>query len=288
MKKYFGLLFLVAFGLVSCTGDDAPTGPTFDEQLKKDIAAVDLYLDSKGIKAQTDPDNYGVKYIVNVEGTGIKPASPADSVVVNYTLKLLPSESQVEKSTAPVKFLLGNLIPGWQIGLPLIKSGSKATLYIPSGWGYGPLASGSIPGNSNLIFEIELIRVSPQLTRDTIAISSYLDLKNITNALKDPSGLRYVITQAGTGANPTSTSTISFKYVGKRMSSESIFDQSNVAVSYELSKLIKGFQIAMPLLQVGTKATLYIPSTLGYGLRGSNSVPSNANLIFDVELVSTN
>jgi FKBP-type peptidyl-prolyl cis-trans isomerase FkpA len=285
MKKSFGLLSIVVFLCISCLKQDDP-GPTFEDQLKKDIASIDSYLLSKNIVAQVDPDNYGVKYVVTTDGAGIRPTTIADSITVNYTLKLLPSESQIERSSAPTKFLLGNLIAGWQIGLPLIKEGSKATFYIPSGWGYGGVQSGSIPANSNLIYDIELVKVSPQIKRDTMAIDAYLDSKKITTAIKDPSGLRYVITALGTGAKPVATSTITFSYEGKFLSTESIFDKSTSPVTSELSKLIKGFQIGMPLLPVGTKATLYIPSVLGYGLRGSNSIPGNANLIFDVELVS--
>jgi FKBP-type peptidyl-prolyl cis-trans isomerase FkpA len=55
---------------------------------------------------------------------------------------------------------LGQLIVGWQKGLPLISSGGKITLYIPPSLGYGSAAAGSIPANSILIFDIELISVS--------------------------------------------------------------------------------------------------------------------------------
>jgi FKBP-type peptidyl-prolyl cis-trans isomerase FkpA len=287
MKKNVGLLLTLVFLLGSCLKQDA-LGPSPEEQLKNDLVIIDQYLASKSIVAQTDPDNYGVKYVVNVEGTGVKPTSSSDSVTVNYTLKLLPSESQIEKSSSPTKFLLANLIPGWQIGLPLIKEGSKSTFYIPSGWGYGSVQSGAIPANSNLIYEIELVKVVSQLKKDTIAINTYLDAKGVNNVIKDPSGLRYVITILGTGAKPVAASTITFSYTGKFLSNETTFDQSSSAVSSLLSRLIKGFRIAMPLLPVGTKATLYIPSVLGYGpfTDSSGKIPGNSNLIFDIELVS--
>jgi FKBP-type peptidyl-prolyl cis-trans isomerase FkpA len=285
MKKNVGLLLTLVFLLSSCLKQDA-LGPTPEEQLKNDLVIIDQYLASKSIVAQTDPDNYGVKYVVNVEGTGIKPTSSSDSVTVNYTLKLLPSEAQIEKSSSPTKFLLANLILGWQIGLPLIKEGSKATFYIPSGWGYGSVQSGSIPANSNLIYEIELVKVVSQLKKDTIAINTYLDAKGVSNVIKDPSGLRYVITTPGTGQKPVASSTVTFSYVGKILSTEKIFDQSSSPTTFLLSDLIKGFKIAMPLLPTGTKATLYVPSALGYGPKTNGSIPGNSNLIFDIELVS--
>jgi FKBP-type peptidyl-prolyl cis-trans isomerase len=292
MENSIGLLFIVALlGLSSCLNSEPNLGPSFADQLKKDSVIISDYLSSKGLIALTDPDKYGVRYIVNTVGGGIKPTAfpSADSVTVNYTLKLLPSETQIEKSSAPTKFLLANLINGWQIGLPLIREGSKATFYVPSGWGYGSAQNGSIPANSNLIFDIELVKVSPQITRDTVAIDSYLKAKDIKSVIKDASGIRYVITTPGTGAKPIATSTVNIKYVGKVINSEVIFDQSSVSVAVDLATVkIKGFQLGMTLLQVGSKATFYIPSTLGYGLKGSGSIGSNANLIFDVELISIN
>jgi hypothetical protein len=205
MKYLVFLLLATVVGLSGCS-TDTPKSVTFEEQLAKDRAAIDSYLVSKGIAGLTDPDDYGVKYVVNVDGTGIKPLGASDSVTVNYTVRLLPAETEVEKSTAPVRFLLGNLIPGWQIGLPLIKEGSKANFYVPSGWAYGSAQQGTIPPNSNLIFEIELLKVFPQLRKDTLAINDYLVVKEIKNVLKGPEGLKYIITSLGTGVKPVSTS----------------------------------------------------------------------------------
>jgi FKBP-type peptidyl-prolyl cis-trans isomerase len=64
------------------------------------------------------------------------------------------------------------------------------------------------------------------------------------------------------------------------------FDKSTGPVTFRLTSLIKGWQIGFPLLRVGSKATLYVPSVLAYGRRGyPPRIPENANLIFDVELI---
>lgn len=287
MSRIVVLLLVAVVGLSGCS-IDTPKPVTFVDQLAKDRAVIDAYLLGKGIAALTDPDDYGVRYVISVEGSGIKPSNTADSVTVNYTLRLLPSETEVEKSSGPTRFLLGDLIAGWQIGLPLINQGSKATFYVPSGWGYGGTQRNSIPPNSNLIFDVELLKVFPQLRKDTLAINDYLVVKDIKNVLKGPEGLKYVITKQGTGAIPVSTSTVSFTYTGTVMSINNplIFDRQSNPVTYALTGLIKGLRLGMPLLQVGSKATFYIPSTLGYGLRGNGSIPSNANLIFEIELTA--
>ncbi|HBK88887.1 MAG: FKBP-type peptidyl-prolyl cis-trans isomerase [Cyclobacteriaceae bacterium] len=129
-----------------------------------------------------------------------------------------------------------------------------------------------------------------QLAKDVATIDKYLADNNITNAIKDASGLRYVITTpAPAGAKiPTLANGISVKYVGKLMSTGVAFDSHpTTAVNFgTLAGLIKGWQIGFTQFGKGTVATLYIPSGLGYGTVGSPpAIPANANLIFDVTLV---
>ena len=57
----------------------------------------------------------------------------------------------------------GRVIKGWDLGLQGMRVGGKRRLWVPAALGYGERAVGSIPPNSNLIFEIELLEV---LTRD--------------------------------------------------------------------------------------------------------------------------
>jgi len=283
------LIFFIGAAFLSGCSLDSPSGPTFDEQLKKDKEIINTYIVSKGVNAPTDPDGYGVRYSFTSIGTGIAP-TPDDSIKVNYTLKLLPSETQIEKTTTPYQSLLAKTIAGWQIGLPLIKEGSKANLYIPSGWAYGPAAYGSIPANSNLIFEIELIKVISQLQKDTVLINSYLAAKSITT-LRDPSGLRYQTTLLGTGATPTDDNTVSFKYTGKLINGAeegSTFETSTTPIKLKLANLIKGLKVGMKFMKVGGKTTFYIPSTLAYGYLGTSDgkIPARANLIFEIELTA--
>jgi FKBP-type peptidyl-prolyl cis-trans isomerase len=73
-------------------------------------------------------------------------------------------------------------------------------------------------------------------------------------------------------------------YKGMLMSDGTVFEQG--PLEYPLSNLIQGWQIGFQKLQRGGKATLYIPSSLAYGINGSPpKIPSNANLIFEVELI---
>ncbi|MEJ0054708.1 MAG: FKBP-type peptidyl-prolyl cis-trans isomerase [Bacteroidota bacterium] len=124
-----------------------------------------------------------------------------------------------------------------------------------------------------------------QVAADTVAIDAYLADKNII-AQKGQSGLRYVITQQGSGDKPSLESTVKVNYKGSLLADGSIFDQSESPIEFPLSNLIQGWQIGFQLLPKGSKATLYIPSTLGYGANGAPpNIPPNANLVFEVELI---
>jgi FKBP-type peptidyl-prolyl cis-trans isomerase FkpA len=129
-----------------------------------------------------------------------------------------------------------------------------------------------------------------QLTKDIEAIDAYLAARSIT-AIQHESGLRYVVTEAGTGPKPTLANSVRVTYKGTFLSNGQVFDQSDAPIELELTRVIIGWQIALPLLEEGTKTTLYIPSGLAYGFdgvrdrNGSVVIPQNANLIFEIELL---
>lgn len=113
------------------------------------------YLNTNGIT--TTEDSRGFFYIINSPGTGDKPTI-CSSVTVNYVGKLLDGTTFDSGNNS--SFSLSGLIIGWQEGIPLISPGGKITLYLPPTLAYGSSGVGSIPANSNLIFEIDLLKVN--------------------------------------------------------------------------------------------------------------------------------
>jgi FKBP-type peptidyl-prolyl cis-trans isomerase len=106
-----------------------------------------------------------------------------------------------------------------------------------------------------------------------------------------PSGLGYKITELGTGKKPEAGKTVAVHYRGY-LENGSEFDNSfkrGEPISFELGigRVIKGWDEGIQLFPVGSKGTLRIPSDLGYGARGAGgSIPPNATLFFDIEVVS--
>jgi len=131
------------------------------DDAKKSQASSDSFLTENAKKPSVKKTASGLQYLITKEGTGKSPA--ATSVVkVHYTGKLVDGtvfDSSVERGE-PIEFPLNQVIPGWTEGLQLMKEGGKATLYIPAQLGYGQQGiPGTIPPNSTLIFDVELIQV---------------------------------------------------------------------------------------------------------------------------------
>jgi len=96
-------------------------------------------------------------------GTGAE-AKAGDSVSVHYTGKF-ENGAVFDTSVggAPISFVLGTgqVIPGWDQGLLGMKVGGKRLLIIPPGLAYGTSGYGPIPPQSTLIFEVELVAITP-------------------------------------------------------------------------------------------------------------------------------
>ena len=120
---------------------------------------------------------------------------------------------------------------------------------------------------------------------DDQLIQGYLFANNL-NATKTASGLYYIMTVEGTGVSPTTSSTVEVKYTGYLLD-DTVFDQTATGKTFtsSLSGLITGWQIGIPLMKKGGKAMLFIPSALGYGIRGIGPIPANSVLVFEIELI---
>lgn len=168
MKKLFAPLVVVAlFGLGSCLNLDSPCIKNVSQglldlvdtvRLNQDSKLIDAYLVKNGISAIKDPT--GLRYRITQEGTG-DTACLGSYITANYSGRFLANGATFDQSGAsPRSFRVSDLILGWQIGFLKLKKGSKAVFYVPSGLAYGVNGKPpSIPGNSVLIFDLEVIDI---------------------------------------------------------------------------------------------------------------------------------
>ena len=257
----------------------------------------------------------GIYYTMSNAGEG-ELIKAGQTISVNYKGKLIDGkifDTNMDSTFHHMEpFTLeigrGKVIKGWDEGLLLFKKGSKGTLYIPSGLAYGPQDRSAIPGNSILIFDVEIVDVktAEQLKKDAEEKVAKQKLnqdremkeyfaKNNIHATKTESGLYYSISKEGEGENAKPGQKISMSYLGKLINGK-VFDKnvdSNFVCirpfTFTLGQhqVIEGWDEGVQLLKKGSKGTLYIPSYLGYGERGMGAaIPPNSILIFDVELTN--
>jgi peptidylprolyl isomerase len=134
LNRAFALLLVL--GLAACGGDDA-----------------------------TSPSDLPPLVVLDLEvGTG-PAAEVGDSVAVHYVGRLTDGtqfDSSYDSPTGePFRFLIGAgaVIPGWEQGVPGMRVGGKRRLTIPPHLAYGNRQVGSIPPNSTLTFDIELVEI---------------------------------------------------------------------------------------------------------------------------------
>ncbi|UXP33917.1 FKBP-type peptidyl-prolyl cis-trans isomerase [Reichenbachiella agarivorans] len=127
-------------------------------------------------------------------------------------------------------------------------------------------------------------------TEQGVEIDAFLSENGIEEVVVTESGLRYVVTQEGDGPKPTTGDVVIVHYNGTLMDSTK-FDSSydrNQPFEFPLGqgRVIPGWDEGIALLNVGSKATLFVPSALAYGPRGAGGIiKPNAILKFEVELI---
>ncbi|MFY0689618.1 MAG: FKBP-type peptidyl-prolyl cis-trans isomerase [Cyclobacteriaceae bacterium] len=133
--------------------------------------------------------------------------------------------------------------------------------------------------------QLEIETSKEEYAKEEEVLLNYLSENNI-DPVTTESGLRYVMTKEGTGAQAEALDMVNVKYKGMLLDG-SVFDSGEYNFRLGTGGVIKGWDEGIAYLNVGGAATLYIPSSLGYGSRGSRgAIPPFASLIFEVELLS--
>ena len=133
------------------------------EQSQKNKKDGEVFLAANKKKEGIKTTASGLQYQVIKEGKGKKPKS-SDTVKTHYRGTLTDGKEfdSSYKGGEPVTFPVTGVIPGWTEALQLMPVGSKWKLFIPSELAYGERGQGPIPGNSTLLFEIELLGIEEE------------------------------------------------------------------------------------------------------------------------------
>ncbi len=151
MKNFLFIACLLIMFLTGCSKHEMGCTPVKPETEEPQILN---YIATDSIHATKHSS--GIYYEVINPGNGAVPPK-GSTIIVGYVGKFLNNKIY-EQSTSYTNKLSG-LMEGWQIGIPLIKKGGRIKLVIPSAYAYGCNGTGSVPPNSVLFFDINLIDV---------------------------------------------------------------------------------------------------------------------------------
>lgn len=126
---------------------------------------AEAFLAKNKVEPGVTTTKSGLQYkVVRAGGAdGIRPRE-GDTVKVHYEGKLPSGEvfdSSFEQGT-PAVFTVGDLVPGWNEALQLMRPGDEWLLTVPPALGYGEEGIGPIPGDSVLVFRMQLLDVLPR------------------------------------------------------------------------------------------------------------------------------
>jgi FKBP-type peptidyl-prolyl cis-trans isomerase FkpA len=161
MRKILFFMLVLATVLTACNKTEkCPYTPSTAVAGSAEIATLRSWLDANSLP-YTEHSS-GIFYKVINPGAGATPGV-CSNVTVKYIGRLSTGaafDSSYARYPDGITFALGELIPGWQLGIPLVKKGGSIILYIPPSLGYGSAGSPpQVPPNSNLVFNIELVDV---------------------------------------------------------------------------------------------------------------------------------
>jgi FKBP-type peptidyl-prolyl cis-trans isomerase len=261
-----------------------------------------------------DPDDDGIYFIEKEKGKGRSPKTD-DYAIIHFSVSLLNGEQlfSSREQGEPLEFQIGSKFEndGFQRVVQKMKTGGEANALVPSALAFGEQGMGNIvPPYSPLFYEIELLDVMTQEEytkkqeekatqkkaedakreqQESVDLQNYLNENNIT-AEPTASGLIYVETEEGTGPQPQAGQRVKVHYTGKLLDGTKFDSSLDRGQPFEFAlgqgQVIKGWDEGIALMKEGGKATLIIPSKIGYGAGGAGEmIPPFATLVFDVELL---
>ena len=297
--KLFILILAIAFsGFISSASAQKGKGP------KKKTEAT-------AAKKNTSTGNYditpsGLKYKILKKGTGRR-ASVGEIMTINFSITYKDTVLNTTKNfggAVDVTLMASQFKGDIMEGLSIINEGDSALFLISTDSFYrGREMPKKILKGDFVNFNVKLYKVrtvaeaqkekeekmAAQLGKDTLIIKDYINTNHI-NAQRTPYGIYYTINKKGNGGPAMTGKQVSVHYTGKFLDGK-IFDSSidkgkPITFTLGVGRVIPGWDKGIALLNEGDVATLLIPSTLGYGSKGSGPIPPNTILMFEVEVVS--
>ncbi|HEY1047073.1 MAG TPA: FKBP-type peptidyl-prolyl cis-trans isomerase [Bacteroidia bacterium] len=233
----------------------------------------------------------GLKILMLVKNPTGEKAKKGDQIEAHYhgTLANGKKFDSSRDRNQTFKFNLGEgrVIAGWDEAFAILRKGERAMIIVPPSIGYGAANMGSIPSNSTLYFDVELVNFEspePYVPYDVPGLDT----------ITLPSGLKYIVIKNGVDtAKPKPGSHANIFYAGYLTDGTKFDGNLGTFEGFDLdvynAGVIQGWKEMLKLMHEGMKVRVIIPGDLAYGSRGYPGViPPNATLIFDMYMKELN
>jgi peptidylprolyl isomerase len=230
----------------------------------------------------------GLRYIVLREGDG-ESVEPGRVVQFHVTGMLNDGtvflDTRDRGSPASIPFGEPTGIAGLDEAMRLFTIGSRSRLILTPDLAFGDTGAQGVPPGSSVVIDLELVALAPEPPEAPTAVAE--DDYTVTD-----SGLKYYDQVLGEGPELQVGQTALVDYTGW-LEDGTLFDSSiprgqPIPVVLGQGGVIQGWQEGLQGMQVGGKRQLVIPPELAYGEQGAGaSIPPNAVLIFEIEVVGT-
>lgn len=258
----------------------------------------------------------GLEYKIVKDEPGDKHAAIGDIVEMHIKMKAddsLLADSRAENMGKPVQIQLQTspIKSDWTNGIALLTEGDSAIFRMSIDTLRSVLKGQPLPPfmekRKFLTYEVKLVSIKSQKQMqedqekhaaaqngiDDKLLQEYFT-KNNLKPTKTNSGLYYIIEKEGAGESPKPGQEVTVNYTGRTMDGN-MFDSNTDPSKGHVEpftfmlgqhQVIDGWDEGVALMKKGTKAKLFIPSSLAYGQAGRQpSIPGDAILIFDIEVL---
>jgi len=228
----------------------------------------------------------GLQFLEKVAGDGPAPKD-GDLVTMHFSGTLadgtLFGDTYTANEPITVVYGRGQILPGWEEGIGLMKTGGQAQLILPPELAFGDEGYGSIPPNSQVIIDLEVLSV--EAPPEPTAVDED-DLETTD------SGLQYYDLVEGDGDAPEEGSIVSTGFTiwvqeedGNRFIVSSDGSGPIPFTVGSVDTVFPGWDEGVRTMKVGGKRLLVIPPDLALGPQGGGDIPPEATLVMEIELV---
>jgi FKBP-type peptidyl-prolyl cis-trans isomerase FkpA len=259
----------------------------------------------------------GLEYKIVKDAKGDKKTNVGDIVSMHITVRYKDDKidtalmvSRKVNNNQPVEFMVGPapFKGAWEEGITMLTPGDSASFRVSID-SIMKAGAGELPPfmkkGQKIEYDVVLVSVKSKAEAeqeqqahagqqqgiDDKALQDYFAANHV-QAQRTTTGLYYTIEKQGSGPKPASGQKVTVNYTGQTLDGKT-FD-SNIDPEFQHVQpfeftigqhmVIPGWDEGIMLLNKGSKATLYVPSTLAYGPQGNGPIPPNAILKFNVEL----